>query len=103
MELKSGNVGRIYQLKDSEYRKNTVSGFFSTREGLNTDGTKKYSSWNTYFVGKAYEKALELSEGDYIKLLEAKVENYYAKEKETLYVNVTVFDFELSVLEKDDE
>lgn len=94
MEIKSGQEARVFEVKESTKRKNTIRANVSTYEGKNQDEKARYSSWNSYFVGKAYEKAKTLYDKDQIILTNAKVENFYDKEKERLYVNLTVFDFE---------
>ncbi len=84
-----------------ENRKNTVLANLSSYEGKDNEGNAKYSSWRSYFVGKAFEKAKDLQSKMTIELKEAKIENHYDKEKKTLYVNLTVFDFDVVDKEKE--
>lgn len=100
MNISSKQEARVFDVKKAENRKNTVLARISTYEGKTKDEKAKYSSWNTSFVGDAYDKATELENKDKIILTNAKVENNYDKEKEKLYLNVTIFDFEL--LEEDE-
>lgn len=99
MEISKKQEARVFSIKEAENRKNTIWANVSTYEGKTQDEKYKYSSWNTSFVGGAYEKAKELQEKDAIILTKAKIENTYDKEKDKLYVNLTVFDFE----KKEDE
>ena len=46
------------------------------------------------FVGEAYEDALDLEDKDRIIIQSGIVDNVYNKEKEKLYVTVTIFRFE---------
>lgn len=57
-------------------------------------------SWNGKFVGEAFEKAKSLKEKDKIDITKGAITNRYDKEKGKLYVDVTVFDFEMSDLSK---
>lgn len=95
MNISSKQEARVFDVKKAENRKNTVLARISTYEGKTKDEKAKYSSWNTSFVGDAYDKATELENKDKIILTNAKVENNYDKEKEKLYLSVTIFDFEL--------
>lgn len=84
----------VFDAKKAEKRKNTVVANLSTLEGKDQDDKNKYCSWRTFFVGNAYEKALVLEDKDRIFVTEAKIENFYNKEQEKNYVQVTVFDFD---------
>lgn len=94
MRISKNQEARVFSIKEAEHRKNTIRANISTYEGKTQDDKSKYSSWNTYFVGEAYEKAKELEDKDKIILTKAKVENNYDKSKEQLYLTLTVFDFE---------
>jgi hypothetical protein len=87
----------VFEAKESEKIKNTVTANLSTsRKVKNEDGEKyEYMSWNARFVGNAFEKAKELKDKDVITIKEAAIENRYDKENTKLYVNVIVFDFEM--------
>lgn len=89
------NKATVFDVKKDEKRKNTVQANISTYEGEGPDEERRYSSWFTRFVGKAYEKALGLNDKDKIIIKSAKIENSYNKETEKLYVTVTVFDFKV--------
>lgn len=95
MKIDKKQEARVFELKKSDNRKSTMRANLSTYEGKTQDDKPKYSSWNAYFVGDAYEKAKDLQNKNKIILTEAKIENYYDKEKGRLYVNLTVFDFEI--------
>ncbi len=92
MNVERGERARVFGLKVSERKKRTVVGKISTYEGNDQDGNGLYSQWFTNFVGKAYEQALTLDEGDKIMLLQAVVTDRYIKEKKRSYTNVTVFE-----------
>lgn len=93
MKIDKDQKAKVFDVEVSEKRKNTVTANLSTYEGKDKDDNAVYSSWRANFVGGAYEKAKSLSAKDEITLLDAKVENSYNKEKERLYVTITVFDF----------
>lgn len=95
MDIKSGQEARVFEVKESDKRKNTVRANVSTYEGKGQDDKSRYSGWNSYFVGDAYEKAKSLRDKDQIVLKRAKVENFFDKEKNRLYVNLTIFDFDM--------
>lgn len=99
MKIYEKQEARVFEIKESENRKNTYRANISTYEGKGQDDKNKYSSWNAYFVGDAYKKAKSLKDKDKIILTMAKIENSYNKEKEKLYINVTIFDFDI----KDDK
>lgn len=94
MKISKNQEARVFSIKEAENRKNTIRANISTYEGKTQDDKAKYSSWNTYFVGEAYEKAKELEDKEKIILTKAKIENNYDKKKEQLYLTLTVFDFE---------
>ena len=52
-------------------------------------------SWRARFVGDAFEKGKELSNGTRIEIKNALIENNYDKENGKLWVTVVVFDFEI--------
>ncbi len=95
MKLANDVKATVFELKKAENRKNTFLANISTFEGKDQDDNPKYSSWNTYFVGDAFDKASNLRDKDHIVITSGKIENTYDKEKKRLYVNVTVFDFEM--------
>ncbi len=84
--------GTVFQVqKEEKY----VDANLSTHEKIQENGTEGWrnSQWRTRFVGKAFDKAKELSDKDKIALTSFKIENVYVKEKNTSYLNVIVFDF----------
>jgi len=95
MKIAKGSKGNVFNIMEAENRKNTITANFSTFEGKDKEGNPVYSSWRAHFVGKAYDKAKSLVEKETIVLNDAKIENDYNKEKERLYVTLTVFDFEV--------
>ena len=95
MNIKEGQKARVWKCKKNESRKNTYDVQLSTYEGKDKDDKSRYSSWNASFVGDAYKKAAKLNEKDEIKLLNAKIEAVYVKEKSKEYINLTVFDFDI--------
>lgn len=86
------NKATVFDPAISDKLKNTVVATISTLES-GKDEAKEYSSWNVKFVGKAFEKAKTLKDRDFINITEAKINNHYVKEKQKLYVTVTIFGF----------
>lgn len=60
----------------------------------NTDNTYTNMYWKARFVGKAFGKAKELKDKDKIEITNGIIENNYDKEKDKLWVTVTIFEFE---------
>jgi hypothetical protein len=94
MNIANDVKGTIFEPKESEKKKNTVTANFSTYEGKEKDGSAKYSSWIIYFVGNAFQPAKELKTKDLIKLTNAKIENSFNKETKKNFIWITVFSFE---------
>ena len=68
----------------------------SKKNANNAD--EKYSNmyWKAKFVGeKAFEKAKLLKDKDKIEILKGTIENTYDKDTKSLWVNVTIFDFNI--------
>lgn len=95
MNIKSGTEAMVFNPRINPGRKNTITATISTYEGKNQDGSRKYCSWYTHFVGRAYETAVNLKDKDKIIVTNANIENQYNKEQERLYITLTVFDFEM--------
>lgn len=95
LQIKEQTV-MVWDVKEAEKVKNTMEANVSTSKILRNGDTeeRKYMSWATKFVGKAYEPAKNLKDKDIIKIKEAGIENYYNKESEKLYVTLVIFDFE---------
>lgn len=95
LQIKEQTV-MVWDVKEAEKVKNTMEANVSTSKILRNGETeeRKYMSWATKFVGKAYEPAQNLKDRDIIKIKEAGIENYYNKESEKLYVTLVIFDFE---------
>lgn len=76
----------------------TVVATLSTSKKNVIDGAISYDnmSWNGRFVGACVDKAMELKEFDKIDITKGSITNHYDKESKRLYVDVTVFDFEMS-------
>lgn len=94
MNIGKGTKATVFSAKKDENRKRTVIADISTYEGKDQDGNPRYAHWRARFVGDAYEDALGLEDKDRIIIQSGIVDNFYSKEKEKLYVNVTVFQFE---------
>lgn len=85
--------GRVFQVqKEEKYVDANVS---TSDKGKNKEGQDevKYSSWPTRFIGKAFAKAQELSDQDFIALTSFKMENVYNKETGQSYLRVICYDF----------
>ena len=76
--------GNFMKVRLSTSRKNKEGNYETDFSGVAT------------FFGAAKAKADKLKERDRIKLLNVTVTNSYIKEKETVYVNYNVFDFEMA-------
>lgn len=87
----TGKYITVFQVED---KGNYIQANLSTGK-KNQDGTYTNMSWRARFVGKCKEKAKLLGDKDKIEIISGTVENSYNKEKKALYVNVTVFDFNL--------
>ena len=94
MNIEKGTKAMVFQAKKDENRKRTVIADISTYEGRDQDDKPRYASWRARFVGEAYEDALGLEDKDRIIIQPGIVDNVYNKEKEKLYVTVTIFRFE---------
>lgn len=70
-----------------------------------TDGNPAYENmtWKAKFVGEAFEPAKALRNGDKIDVISGIIENEYDKEKDKLYVNVTIFEFAMSDISKNND
>ncbi len=77
----------------------------SSKKNLSPEGEVTYEnmSWNARFVGDAFEKAKTLKEKDKIDITKGAITNKYDKENQKLYVDVVVFDYEMSDLSRGDE
>ena len=58
------------------------------------DGNKEYTNWFAMVVGKAYEVAKTLNEGDVITVKGGKISNPYNKEHKKSFLNVVFWDIE---------
>lgn len=61
----------------------------------NVDGSYVNMYWIAHFRGNAFEVAKKLKDKDKIEITNGIIENHYDKEKDKLYVNVTIFDFKM--------
>ena len=93
MNIEKGTKAMVFQAKKDENRKRTVIADISTYEGRDQDDKPRYAFWRARFVGEAYEDALGLEDKDRIIIQSGIVDNVYNKEKEKLYVTVTIFRF----------
>ncbi|MGL4484931.1 MAG: hypothetical protein ACRCUS_08275 [Anaerovoracaceae bacterium] len=92
---------KVFGLRESKLKERIISGRLSTLENIKNNGEKIYSSWNANFVGKAYEKAKILRERDFIVIVSGTIDNTFSKEKNELFVNVTIYDFEIITFAKE--
>lgn len=70
----------------------------SVKTGRKDDQGKdiyEFESWNARFVGKAYEKAVNLADKSKITLTTWAARNPYSKEKKRSYPYLLVMDFEV--------
>lgn len=74
--------GKYFQAKVSSSRKDK------------RDDTWINSNWFARFVGKCTDQARALGKGDRIIITNGTVESVYDKEKQRVYTNLTIFEFE---------
>ena len=60
----------------------------------------EYDNWFAYFVGKAYEKAKLLQDGDNIIVTEWICRNKSIKDKQETFAHIRIVDFEIRNKEK---
>lgn len=87
-------TGKYVSVFEVEVKEKYCTANLSTSK-KNTDGTYTNMYWKARFVGKAFDKAKKLKDKDKIEITNGIIENSYDKEKEKLWVIVTVFEFEL--------
>ena len=75
-----------------EVKDKHVKATLSTSE-KKQDGQREFSNWYSSFVGKCFEQAKSLKEGDTIEIVKGKLSNVYNKDKKQAYLNMTVFEF----------
>jgi hypothetical protein len=84
--------GTLYNV---ESMKNYVKARMQTAE-KKQDGTWENSSWFVNFVGKAKDKVAGLGDKSKIEITSMKITNVYNKEKKQSYLNVVVFDCDVT-------
>lgn len=85
------SYAKIWEVEDKgKYIQAKVS---SSRKDKRDD-TWVNSNWFVRFVGKCTDQARVLSKGDRVIITNGTVESVYDKEKQRVYTNVTVFEFE---------
>lgn len=72
----------------------SVQANLSTSKKL-PDGTYKNMYWIAHFVGDIAKKAKKLKDKDKIEITNGIIENNFDKEKNKLYVSITIFDFKM--------
>ena len=77
----------------SSYKKSVIDGKISYEN----------MSWQGKFVAGAFEKAKLLKNFDKINILKGSIINKYDKNKNSLYVEVTIFDFVMSEMKNERE
>jgi len=92
----TGKFVSVFQAEEKPERaKNTVFANLSTSE-KKEDGTYENMYWKAKFVGKAYEAAKELKDADKVNIISGLITNEYNKKTEKTWVEVVVFEFEMS-------
>ena len=92
----TGKFVSVFQVEEKPERaKNTVFANLSTSE-KKEDGTYENMYWKAKFVGKAYEAAKKLKDADKVNILSGLIKNNFDKENEKLWVDVVIFEFEMS-------
>ncbi len=93
MGFASRKYAKIWEIKTHE-KYNEIKISTSKKDG--DGGFEQDFSGFARFLGKAFEKSKSLKGNETIKLLEVETTNKYDKERETLYTNYIVWDFELA-------
>lgn len=77
----------------------------TSKKNTDLEGRVSYENmtWKGRFVGDAFEPSKALRNGDKIDIVRGMITNKYDKEKGKLYVNVTIFEYALSDLDKNKE
>ncbi len=66
-----------------------------TTSKKNEDSSYANMYWKSRFVGNAFEPAKQLKDKDKIEIKNGIIENTYDKKTEKLWVNVTIFEFDV--------
>lgn len=85
-------TGKYISVFEVEEREKYCIANLSTSK-KNTDNTYTNMYWRARFVGKAFDKAKKLKDKDKIEITNGIIENNYDKEKDKLWVTVTIFEF----------
>lgn len=89
------------QIKEEVSKKILFANLSSTKKVTHGEEVSyENMSWNGKFVGTAFEKAKSLKDKDKIDITRGAITNRYDKESKKLYVDVTIFEFEMSDLSK---
>ncbi|NTW73132.1 MAG: hypothetical protein HGA49_12955 [Eubacteriaceae bacterium] len=86
------NVTGYARVYDFDRQKGFIRCNLSTKK-KNKDGQYEFMHWRGRIVGDAVIKMDDIKEGDLIKLDNAIVENYFAKDKNRYFTSVVVFSF----------
>lgn len=85
-------AGQVFKLKNLGSK---ISCEFRTVQiEKKTKKEVKVSHWNTNFVGKSFNKAKNLKEGDTITILDGTITNFYNQNNNTYFTNLCIRDFE---------
>jgi len=76
----------------------------TSKKNVDTGGNVTYENmyWKGAFVGDAFEPAKALRDGDKIDIVRGIISNRYDKSNKILYVDVRVFEYELSKVKDKD-
>lgn len=94
MQIKPGEIGRVFSLTENKEIINCRMGTISTYEGRDKKGVAIYNYWRIHFLGDAYYKSMLLSNKEDIVLTSAKVNKVYDTKREQLYIHISCYDFE---------
>ena len=94
MGFRKDGILKVWSAEPSKTGKTTKVKASSSRKNKMTGEYEQDFSAYCIFIGQAHQKAVDLKEGDLIRVGENEVCNHYDKEKKTTFVDYKVYDFE---------
>lgn len=86
-----GNYAKVWKINSHDHYTDIQCSTQQKKEGNYVTDFRGFAR----LVGKAHEKAVDLAEGDSIKIGNFGVTNNYDKAKNITYTNILLFDFEI--------
>lgn len=94
MQIKPYTRGKVFSVREVEKCINCITADFSLYE-RREKSRAVYSRWKINFVGEAYNLAKKLEERDEIILLQAKIEKFYNKDVNEMFIFITCYQFRI--------